>query len=114
MLDLPYYANVGDVLIWQSTLNLLKKIPYKCLYSSSIETYTKPQINENVVVVFLGGGNFGDLWIRHQSFRQKVLKDFPHNKIIQLPQSALFKSDSFLKEDVEIFEKHSAPKAVKK
>lgn len=109
LLDLPYYANVGDVLIWQSTLDVLKKLPFKCLYSSSIETYSKPQISERTIILFLGGGNFGDLWIRHQMFRQKVLKDFPKNKIIQLPQSALFNDECFLKEDVDLFRSHKAP-----
>ena len=61
LLDLPYFANVGDVLIWQSALDLLAELPFKCLYSSSIESYRKPKIGENVVILFMGGGNFGDL-----------------------------------------------------
>jgi len=27
LIDLPYFQNVGDTLIWQSTLDLLKNIP---------------------------------------------------------------------------------------
>jgi pyruvyl transferase EpsO len=37
-----------------------------------------------------GGGNFGDLWTRHQHFREQVILDFPRNPIIQLPQTIYF------------------------
>lgn len=106
LLDLPYFPNVGDVLIWQSTMDILREIPYKCLYSSSIETYRKPKINKNVVILFMGGGNFGDLWIRHQHFRHRVLDDFPKNPIIQLPQSICFNDHQFLQEDIKRFYDH--------
>lgn len=106
LLDVPYYANVGDVLIWQSTLDLLKKIKHKCLYTCSYATYTKPNIDKNVIIVFLGGGNFGDLWFRHQQLRHQVMADFPENKIVQLPQSVCFKSAELLKEDIDIFARH--------
>ena len=106
LLDLPYYSNVGDVLIWQSTLDVLKDLPYKCLYSSSIETYIKPKIKENILIVFLGGGNFGDLWERHQLFRYRVMNDFPNNPVLQLPQSVCFESDEKMKRDIAFFSNH--------
>ncbi len=105
-LDLPYYTNVGDVLIWQSTLDLLKKHTHKCLYSASIESYIKPNISKEVIILFMGGGNFGDVWKRHQDFRRKVMSDFPENPVIQLPQSVCFRDESFLREDVDFFSKH--------
>ena len=109
LLDLPYYANVGDVLIWQSTIDLLKEIPYKCLYSASIESYAFHKISEDVIILFLGGGNFGDVWKRHQIFRQHVLKDYPKNPIIQLPQSVCFRDEKNLRRDIDIFMQHQAP-----
>ena len=109
LLDLPYFTNVGDVLIWQSTKDLLKAVPYKCLYSSSIESYRKPDITKDVLILFMGGGNFGDLWIRHQNFRQRVISDFPENPIIQLPQSVCFNSTDYLNKDILLFSKHKAP-----
>lgn len=33
-LDLPYYNNLGDVLIWEGTKCFLQTLPYKCLYAS--------------------------------------------------------------------------------
>ena len=30
-LDLPYYSNIGDALIWMGTEHFLEKISHKCL-----------------------------------------------------------------------------------
>ena len=106
LLDLPYYTNIGDVLIWEATRQLLREIPYKCLYSASIETYKKKKIGEEVIILFMGGGNFGDLWYRHQLFRYRVLKDYPKNRIIQLPQSIYFSDAQKLNDDINIIESH--------
>lgn len=106
LLDLPYYANVGDVMIWQASEEILATLDRKCLYSSSIETYHKPNIPDYVTIVFMGGGNFGDLWVRHHEFRHRVMNDFPHNKIVQLPQSVCFTSDEYLKRDIALFQEH--------
>ena len=106
LLDLPYFTNVGDVLIWQSTLDLLAELPCKCVYSASIESYRYKEVDDKTVILFMGGGNFGDLWKRHQVFRQRVLKEYPHNPIIQLPQSVFFSDMDFLKEDISIFTQH--------
>lgn len=106
LLDLPYFTNVGDVLIWQSTLDLLKDIKYKCIYSSSIETYQKQSLPQEYIIILMGGGNWGDLWIRHHNFRRQILNDYPNNPIIQLPQSVFFKNPTYLQEDINLFSKH--------
>ncbi len=105
-LDLPYYTNVGDILIWQGTLDYLETLPYKCLYSSSIENYKKPEIDKDVIILLIGGGNFSDLWYRHQVFRKKIIGEFPDNKIIILPQSIYFKDEEILKNDAAVFSQH--------
>lgn len=106
LLDLPYFTNVGDILIWQSTLDILETLPYKCLYSCSKESYIKPSLPADAIIIFMGGGNFGDLWKSHQVFRHRVLTDFPNNRILQLPQSVWFKSKEDIKQDAAIFSKH--------
>jgi len=108
-LDLPYYSNVGDVLIWEATLQLLKKIKHHCLYSCSVETYRKPHINKNTILLFSGGGNFGDLWEKHQRFRHRVMNDFPENPIVQLPQSVWFEDKGNMLHDIECYHNHKAP-----
>lgn len=105
-LDLPYYPNVGDVLIWEASLQLLKKIRHRCLYSCSVETYKKPRINKDTILLLSGGGNFGDLWAGHQAFRHRVMEDFPDNPIIQLPQSVWFEDEENLKKDIQCYKNH--------
>lgn len=106
LLDLPYYTNVGDILLWQSAEDLLKELPYKCLYASSLTNYQKPRISKDVVIVFTAGGNFGDLWERHQVFRHRVLTEFPDNPIVQLPQSVWFESEEKMKCDIKCYSEH--------
>jgi pyruvyl transferase EpsO len=105
LLDLPYFANIGDVMIWQGVLDFLKTVPYKCLYASSIENYKKPTMKEDVIILLMGGGNFGDLWYRHQIFRRMILSSFSSNPIVQLPQSIHYKDENVSQEDVVIFNK---------
>lgn len=106
LLDLPYFTNIGDVLIWQSAVELLKEIPYKCLYSASIETYHPIKIESTTIILFMGGGNYGDLWERHQIFRRKVLMDYPLNRVIQLPQSVHFNDQEKFQCDIKFMDAH--------
>lgn len=106
LLDLPYFSNIGDVLIWQGTLDILGTLPYKCLYSSSLENFSPQKIGNKVIILLMGGGNFGNIWIRHQYFRRKILEIYPNNKIIQLPQSIAYTEGKILEKDREIFAKH--------
>lgn len=109
LLDVPHFGNVGDVMIWQASLELLRNIGQKCRYSCSIETYRKERIAPGNILVFMGGGNFGDLWERHQAFRHRVMADFPNNPIIQLPQSVWFDDYEKMEADVVLFKRHRAP-----
>ncbi|MGO7515610.1 polysaccharide pyruvyl transferase family protein, partial [Rhizobium ruizarguesonis] len=34
-----------------------------------------------------GGGNFGDIWVAQQDFREAIMERFPDRQIIQFPQS---------------------------
>lgn len=106
LLDLPYQTNVGDVLLWQAFEDMKPLLEHRCLYQCSEFTYKKPQIGEDVVIVFMGGGNFGDLWEHHQTFRHRVMKEFPNNPIVQLQQSVWFQDKEKLAIDIEKFTEH--------
>ncbi|MDY0143633.1 MAG: polysaccharide pyruvyl transferase family protein [Bacteroidales bacterium] len=106
-LDLPYYTNIGDTLIWKGTEAFLRTLPYKCLYKTAIETYIKPDISKNIVILVQGGGNFGDLWRRHNDFCLKLITEFPENKIIILPKSVYYENKDLIKIDARLMAKHS-------
>lgn len=91
LLDVPYYSNPGDTLIWEGTESLLQKCSYKCIKMTSEECFDFPKFKYDTVILLQGGGNWGDLYERHQKFRLKVIERYNKNKIIILPQSIYYK-----------------------
>lgn len=106
LLDVPDHNNIGDHLIYQGELEYLKRLPYKMLYSAN-ETYTRyDRIPEGCTILLNGGGNFGDLWRWFQTYRLNIVKSFPRNKIIILPQTVYYKDGKVLLDDSKIFNGH--------
>lgn len=104
--DLPYHKNIGDILIWQGELDFLKLTGKKCLDFSSHLTCTYPFLDEKVVILLHGGGNFGDIYSESQEFRRKIIMRYPKNKIIILPQTVFYNDAIKLKNDGELFSLH--------
>lgn len=61
---------------------------------------------EDVIILLHGGGNFGDLYPKHQILREEVVKAFPNNKIVYLPQTVHFKDQQALNDSAKIIRKH--------
>lgn len=94
LLDVPDYPNVGDHLITLGELALLETAfpRAKCSFFD-LSTYSAqcdPLIEQCSILLLQGGGNFGDIWPRHQQFRERIIRRFAHKRIIQLPQSISF------------------------
>ena len=103
-LDLPFHPNVGDTLIAIASFEFLKTTGHKCLYYSSPGTFDYHSISEDTLIIFNGGGNFGDLWKEYYTdFRNKILKMYPDNHFLVLPQSVYYLDEKNLEEDVRIF-----------
>lgn len=102
-LDLPYHPNVGDSLIAVAGINILKKTSYRCLYRSSGYTFDKRKISTNTLIVFNGGGNFGDLWIKYSTFRNMVISEHNENNFLILPQSVWYNDYKNLEQDVKLY-----------
>ena len=105
-LGLPYYDNIGDVLIWEGTEQFLKGISFKCLQRASIETFDFPDLQNDITILLQGGGNFGDVWFEHQDFRLKVIQKYSKNPIIILPQSVFYNDESVCVSECEILKQH--------
>ena len=108
--DYPFYFNVGDLLIFHGTLEFFKDkgINIKASYSvanSSIKKIKK-KVTPETTIFLQGGGNFGDLYPVHQKLRESIIKHFPNNKIIMLPQSVHFDSEEEMLKSQHIFEQH--------
>lgn len=108
LLGLPYYFNIGDVLIWEGTMHLLKSVGCNCIKASSKETFDFSEIPSDVDILLMGGGNFGDLWEAEHIFRTNVIKAYPTNKIIILPQTVFYTDMSHAVADAEVYSTHKS------
>ncbi|EMD1656839.1 polysaccharide pyruvyl transferase family protein [Pluralibacter gergoviae] len=110
-IDYPAHHNVGDLLIYQGALELFKKHGVTVKAFRSVVDYSyediKKYVNPQTTILCHGGGNFGDIYPIHQVLREKVVENFPENRIIVLPQTAHFSSESSFQQTREKLKKHS-------
>lgn len=105
-IDLPYYSNIGDSLIWKGTETFLSTLPYKCLYRASCKTFKHIDIPRTAIIILMGGGNWGDLYLIHNEFRKRIINEYPNNKIIILPQTVYYEGARNARNDATTFRKH--------
>ncbi len=111
LLDFPAHSNVGDSAIWLGTLAWLrehgKTLCYTCDHSTYARTTLARRLGDGVILLS-GGGNFGDIWKHSQRLREQVVRDFSEWRIIQLPQSVMFREERELARARAIFDAHPA------
>lgn len=109
IVDFPHHANVGDSAIWLGEIAYLKsrncKVAYTCDAGNYNAAAMRAAIGQNIILI-TGGGNFGDLYPIHQSLRERVIREFPDNRIIQFPQSICFSDDGNLARSQAILSQH--------
>jgi exopolysaccharide biosynthesis predicted pyruvyltransferase EpsI len=96
LLDAPNQTNVGDSLIWAGEMAYLRRMGLNLRYVSDMKTYDPAELRRAMpsgVVLLHGGGNFGDLWLGHQNHRERIVKELPDYRLVQLPQSIFFASE---------------------
>jgi exopolysaccharide biosynthesis predicted pyruvyltransferase EpsI len=109
ILDFPDIRNCGDSAIWLGEMAYLEGRHGKPAYVARIGDFSAADLERVVPTgpIFIhGGGNFGDLWVAHQNFRERVLERFPGRKIIQFPQSIHYKSQERVEESARIIGRH--------
>lgn len=105
-LDIPVYNNIGDLLIMQGTLSYLQTNKVKCKHIFSAHFSHFGSVKNGEVILLQGGGNFGDMYDLHQKFREKIIKRFPKNRIIILPQTVHFELNENYEKCCELFSQH--------
>jgi exopolysaccharide biosynthesis predicted pyruvyltransferase EpsI len=88
LMDFPNHSNVGDSAIWLGEEKYLST--RKTCKICTVTDFELPSLPEDAVILIHGGGNFGDLWPRHQAYRERMIRHYRDNRIIQLPQSIHF------------------------
>lgn len=92
--DVPVHRNIGDLFILAATVRLLDALQCRIVHRAGVRDYrssaARERIGPDTIVVGLGGGNFGDVYPRYQQLRERILRDFPENRIVILPQTIHF------------------------
>lgn len=90
-LDYPHYFNVGDLLIMQGTERFFKDNQINVVGRYNIREYPLNfKISPDVILVFIGGGNFGDIYPWHQRMKEYFVEKYQQNRIVVLPQTIYF------------------------
>ena len=84
LLDLPNYYNPGDQLIWEGDSQSVKSLSGNLKYCASLHFFNPQKVSAGDCILLQGGGGFGDLYYKHQKFKEYIVKEFPRNKIIIL------------------------------
>lgn len=105
LLGLPYYLNVGDILIWEGTRQYLRALPHKCL-NAGYRYREENRIGKDTLILLQGGGNFGDLWRWVQDERLGWIRRFPDNPMVLLPVSCWYENPAWMRQDAETLARH--------
>ncbi|HEU4799003.1 MAG TPA: polysaccharide pyruvyl transferase family protein [Gemmatimonadales bacterium] len=96
ILDFPDIRNCGDSAIWLGEMAYLQtRYGKRPAYVSRIADFSPGALERRMPegpIFVHGGGNFGDLWVAHQDFRERVIEQFPDRRIVQFPQSIHYRS----------------------
>lgn len=107
--DYPVYGNTGDLFILQGALQLFKE---KSIHVTNYDNVHARKFKElkatprHIPVVCQGGGNFGDLYVGHQKFREDLVSQLSEHKLILFPQSIHFTSATAMERSAAIFRQH--------
>lgn len=108
LLDVPAHSNVGDHAIHLGELALIRTLGGRIVYRSNLQTniWAMVEREPEAAILLHGGGNLGDLWPRHQLFREEVSRRFPYREIVVMPQTVWFRTKESLEQAKRAFGGH--------
>lgn len=112
--DYPVYINIGDMLIWKGTEHFFKENKIQVLkrFSLNLVEYMinkkdkRMNIPKDIIIVCQGGGNFGDLYSRHQDLRILLAREFKDNRIVILPQTIFYENNNRMQQELTLLGEH--------
>ncbi len=92
--DYPLHTNVGDLLINLGTEQLFREQQLNIWRRYNYYDFPRrvPDVSDKDVFLLHGGGNFGDLWFDFQGLRERIIAQYPRNRVIVLPQTVYYGS----------------------
>lgn len=110
LVDFPNIRNVGDSAIWLGEMAYLARHGAgKIAYASELNDFSADALDARLPegpIFIHGGGNFGDIWLGHQNFRERLLERWPGRPIIQFPQSIHYASLARAEQTARIIARH--------
>jgi pyruvyl transferase EpsO len=110
LVDEPVHRNIGDHLIQWGAEQFFTNHGMRIVYRASTWDYRTSRahaaINPGDVIICQGGGHLGDLYPHHQRLREQIIRDFPENRIVVLPQSIYFKDPEAEQRAAAVFRSH--------
>lgn len=103
LIDFPNYPNVGDSAIYLGQLECLRALGApRPRFICDFRTYDRAELARRIglsgTILLTGGGSFGDLWPTAQHLREEIVRAFPRNPIVQLPQTIYFQTPQALQQ----------------
>ncbi|MGS0725214.1 polysaccharide pyruvyl transferase family protein [Shewanella sp. 0m-11] len=105
-IDIPLYYNVGDILIYLGTEEFIKNHSINIVHRAFQKNIDHNKLKDVDTILFQGGGNFGDLYLKHQKLRELIIKNYPNKQIVMLPETIYFKSEEAQERSAKIFRTH--------
>jgi pyruvyl transferase EpsO len=110
IVDFPNIRNVGDSAIWLGELAYLaKRNATNLAYVSQMRDFSETELQARAPTgpIFIhGGGNFGDIWLPHQDFRERVMKRWPGRPVVQFAASIHYSSRARAEQTARVIGKH--------
>ncbi|WP_052226373.1 polysaccharide pyruvyl transferase family protein [Microbacterium mangrovi] len=109
VLDFPRYNNAGDSLIWTGTMRYLRELGMRVVYDADLDRFNAREFErtrDGAVVLFQGGGNLGDIYERHQLFRERIIPQLDRSKVVVLSQSIWFRDPANARRANRVFAEH--------
>jgi len=109
------HGNVGDQAIMLAENKFFDNYSENCINISKImwiyaKSMIKRNLNSNDLIVMHGGGYIGTLWPTAEKQTREIIKSFPNNKIVFLPNTIFFEDSPYGMKEVmktkRIWEEH--------
>lgn len=112
LIGTPVHGNLGDhAIAVQEQYFFYDYLPEYEYYEILMPMYhiqkhkIKSLVNKKDLIVVSGGGWMGNLWIHNEYVIREIIKNYPENKIIILPQTIYYSDDKLGEEELAIAKK---------
>jgi exopolysaccharide biosynthesis predicted pyruvyltransferase EpsI len=110
LLGYPNHTNPGDHAIWLGAKATFGRLGAEVIYECAWRDYSRAAlgaaVKDGALIVFTGGGNFGDVWPATHSLRERVVEDFRDTRVVQLQQSVHFARPRNLARTEKLLRRH--------